>query len=215
MPSFDPKDIAAAASKQSLSLGWFRFLTTDAKLQIAKSGHYMIVTRNEPLTDPDDPDSAVSRLSVRNNLVMPFDNPDVEDQKAPNTTGLMGQALRAYGYDLPQYPRVIDGVLTYNGEEIEKAEEDACRQEAVQAIWDACLALMQDPEQLVDQAFYAKTVQNGDFLNITSPCAELPEGEMLVLPEDFQSGNDAVVAVRGKAKAKPVATKKNGKKSKK
>lgn len=212
--NFTPEDIAKHSTRPALVDGWYQWLCTDAQTTVAKSGHLMIDTRNAPLADLNDSTSKVQKFAVRDNIILPFDNPNFEGHKAPNTAGLCHAKLLAiFGEDvIPDYPRVIEGVLTFKGEEIEKAEEGEARQEVTTLVFEKLQELWADPSSLIDQAFFGRKIQNGDYSNIEKPRSVLPDGVEL-LPRDQW---EAVAEVKAKVKApakngKPV-TKVNGKK---
>lgn len=207
--SFTSDDIAKHSTRPSLTDGWYQWICTQAETTVAKSGHLMIDTRNAPLAEADDPSSKVAKFAVRDNIILPFDNPNMADHKAPNTAGLCHAKLMAiFGEDeIPDYPRVVDGVLTYKGEEIQKVDEQAYREEVTALVFHKLQELWQDPTPLVDQAFFAKKIQNGEFSNLTTPRAVLPDGVELVA----RSSWEAVTTPASKATASKNGTNGHGK----
>lgn len=212
--NFTPEDIAKHSARPALTDGWYQWLCTDAQTTVAKSGHLMIDTRNAPLAEVDDPSSKVQKFAVRDNIILPFDNPNVEGHKAPNTAGLCHAKLLAlFGEDvIPDYPRVVDGVLQYKGEEIEKAEEGEIRQEVTKLVFEKLQELWADPSTLVDQAFYGKKVQNGDYSNISTPRSALPDGMQLVPRDEWEKAPEVKAKTNGHAAKNGKAPAKKGKK---
>jgi len=202
-----PENIAQMSQRQSLALGWYQFLVTEANAKVAKSGSLMIELRCAPLAETDDPNSKVAKLSLRNNIVLPVANPEVADHTPPNTIGIVVSALKALGVEgIEDYPRQIDGQLTFKGEAIEKAEEDEARQEVTELAVTKVLELYDNPSELVDCAFYGQVIEKDGFTNIAGMRSELPDGESLVPADEFVK--KAVVAVKVKSNGKaPVAAK--------
>lgn len=184
--SFTPDAVKKLAAKEKATQGWYRWLITDAETKVAGTGSLMIVATCNPLVDPEDPNSIFKKIRVRNNIILPQENPDVADHKAPNTIGLChGFLMSLYPDEIQDYPRFSDGALRFNGEEIEKAEEEQYREEVTKQVTDKLEALWLDPSPLVDEVFYAEAFDNGDFTNIRSIRQELPDGVKLVPKGQF------------------------------
>lgn len=223
---FSPESVKKLSLKESGTPGWYRWIVTNAETQVAGTGSYMIVTNLSPLEDVDDPNSVFKKLRVRNNIILPEENPEVDGHKAPNTIGLChGFLMALYPDEIDDYPRFSDGALRFKGEEIEKAEEENYREEVTKQVTDKLEQLWLDPTPLVDEVFYAELFQNGDFSNIKSIRPELPDGAKLVARGQFMNTSATVPAKTGgswgpkangksngtnghKATAKPVAKKK-------
>lgn len=204
---FSPDAVKKLAAKEKATPGWYRWIITDAETKVAGTGSLMIVAVCAPLTDPDDPNTIFKKIRVRNNIILPQENPDVDGHKAPNTMGLCHSFLMSlYPDDIQDYPRFSDGALRFNGEEIEKAEEEKYREEVTQQTATKLEALWEDPSPLVDEVFYAEAFDNGDFTNIRQIRQELPDGQKLVPPGQFLT-----TSAEGEAKSSGMTPKaKNG-----
>jgi hypothetical protein len=167
---FTDEEMVERSKKATLSIGYYRFLITDAKCKVSGANNMMVVCTCSPLKDPDDAGSA-SWPNIYHNLVLPFRNADVEDHTPPNTFRLVSDFLQAtYDDKIPTMPRMQDGALVFKGEVISRDKEEAARLETNNAVQDLAFALWEDPSDLVDRAFYAEVFWNhtpkGDFLNL-------------------------------------------------
>lgn len=186
--SYTDDEIAKASSRPTLNPGWYRFLIRNAENTVSENkGHIMTNITLAPLTDPDDA-ATFSSPTIRHNIVWPFKNPEYDGHKAPNTTGICHNFLRAVLPDeIHDYPRKVDRVLTYKGEAIPSDEEASCRMEVTRSVFEYGKKVLGDPEVLNDNVVYAEVYQNGEYLNARNFRAELPEEAVLVSPEDFSS----------------------------
>jgi len=185
---FSNDDVKRNAAVDRLAEGWYRFVIDRAQTSVAESGTFQIVTNNAPLEDPEDGDSRVGP-SIRNSLTIPLANPEVEGHKAPNTLGICQSFFCALSKEHPRFPRKDkeSGLLLFRGEEIEREEVAEKREEVVGLVHETLSNLWQDPEQLVDEAFFGEVIHNGDYANIKKVVAELPEGAELVPPGQFRA----------------------------
>lgn len=215
--TFAPDAVKTLAAKDQTTPGLYRFIVTDAETKLAGTGSFMIVTKQSPLEDPEDPNSIFKRVVIRNNIILPMANPDVADHEAPNTIGICHSFLHAlYPDEINDYPRWKDNCLQYNGEEIEKAEEEQYREEVTAQTLAKLEELWKDPSPLIDECFYAEAFQNGDFTNLKKISADLPDGAKLVARGEYitKSGSPAKVSNGMKPGGKNGAAKtvvKNGK----
>jgi hypothetical protein len=178
--SYTEDDVANAATRPQLAEGWYRFVITNAKrTESRENGHLMINQTLTPLSDPDDADSKASP-NIFNNLCFPHKNKNRADHKPPNTAGICHGFLMAIYDDMPDYPRMVDGTLTYNGEAIDREDENACRQEVTKEVFERLNALWEDPDALLDEAVYGQVHINGQYVNVKNIRAELPEDAELV-----------------------------------
>lgn len=209
--SYNEDDVNRGASKKRLYQGkWYPFCIKQATAKTSGSGHYMIVTQNAPLKDPGD-DASVGGTAVRDNIVLPFDNSDVKEQEAPNTSGSCIGTLRAvYGPDeIPYFPRRDkDGRLMFKGEEIDPETEASNRKEVTTAAYDKLIALYEDPSDLLGHVFWGRVKHEGDFDNIDRKAFELPQNADVATADDFidtglqQTEKKPPSARRGRGKAK-------------
>lgn len=181
--SYDKDLVLRAAAKRKLPLGWYRFLITEAKSVVSeKTNHLMTQIICAPLKDPDDANSKTSP-TVRNNIVWPFANPEVEGHEPPNTGAMLPRTLQAIlGPDvIPDMPvRGKDKVLRYRGEEIENSKEDEKRQEVITLTLDKGVEIHDAPETLLNETFYGKVKHDGDFAVIERMAFTLPDNAELV-----------------------------------
>lgn len=201
--SFTEEDIQAASVRPELKEGWYQFLIKSPENDVADSGHLQTKMQLKPLKVEGDPDSTMG-ISVRNNLFHPFRNPDREDHKPPNTAGLCHSFYRAcFGNEIPDYPRMINKKWYLDGELLSTEEEvQGARVEANRATFEKSQEIWVDPTLLENHAIYGYAYKNGEYLNAKNFCAELPEGETLVDPEE---------AIVRNVKEKPAAAPANGK----
>lgn len=179
--SYTESDIRDASLRDELAFGWYRFKIGSAETKEAESsGSLMIVLKCYPLKDPDDADSATTPF-VRHNLIMPTVNPNRDGHKKPNTVGMNHSFLRALSPEgVPDYPRRVDGVFMFQDAEIEPGEQEEARMQVTTSVFERLDSLYQEPQQLIDEVFYAELYQNGDFLNLKNIRHDLPDDASLV-----------------------------------
>lgn len=196
---FSQDAVKQLAAKDQTQGGWYRWIVTEAETKLAGTGSYMIVTKQSPLEDPDDPNSLFKRVTVRNNIILPMANPDVDGHEAPNTVGICHSFLMAiYPDEINDYPRWKDNALRYQGKEIEKVEEEQYREEVTAQVIAKLEELWSDPSPLVDEVFYAEAFQNGDFTNLKATRQELPDGVKLVPAGQFITKTGGAAKASGK-----------------
>lgn len=213
----NPRDVKRLSKRRTLKPGWYAFLTGGSKRDASpKKGTLAIQQILFPLKDPKDPKSK-STPTIRNGIWMPFPNPEVEGHKAPNTVGLCHSIFLAFEPDsLPSYPSKIDGVLTYQGEEIEPSEEEAAREEVTEATMQKCLELWENPSLVDNMIIFGEVFDNNGFANVRNISAELPEdAELLPVEQWGEDDEDEAESEPEKpAKGKPAAKKAAAKKKK-
>lgn len=175
---FNDEDIARGAKRDQIPFGWHRFIVTSAERKIGATektmGNLTINMQVCALQDQDDPNSKV-RPPMYQNLTIPIANPEVPGHTTKTwMTGMAMQFLASvFDEEVFTFPRKIDGVLTYKGEEIDKEDEEECRKDAVKRMLNKCKELWADPTLLLDCVFYGEVIQNGDYVNIKGIRAEL------------------------------------------
>lgn len=179
-----------AAKKRLYKDKWYAFCIKSAETKTSESGHLMLITKNAPLTNPEDVNS-VGGPAVRDNWVLPFDNEDVAEQEAPNTGGIcIGKLRGIFGVEgkdgIPYNPRRDkDKKLRYKGEEIDPEKEMDARREVVSKGYKKLDALYENPTELIGHVFFGRVKHEGDFDNIDRYAFALPENADVATAEDF------------------------------
>lgn len=177
---YNDDDIARAGKRPSLRKGTYRFSITDAKTDVSKNGHLMIVMDCAALADPNDSATKV-RPTIRHRLTLPFRNLLIKGHTPPNTNGFCYSFLRAIeAPDVAAKPfRDENDDLIWEGEIV---TGDAAR-EAYRTVTEQTFAALKkfwsDPSKLIDYVFFGKVEENGDYSNIGDVWAELPADETL------------------------------------
>lgn len=223
--SFTEQDIMDSAKWDVLAQGFYCFKIVDTSTKVTvkgkNPGSLMMTWRLRALRDPNDLDS-VAGPPMFHNLIVPKQNPDVPQHTKPKTFGLVAQALRAiFPDEIPSMPyRNEDGDLEYNGDLIEKDDEQACRNEVAQIVLQKLEEIWTDGSLCVDRIFYAEAYDNDGYMNLrhidyelspnpqTGEMPELMDPEKTVKAEAKKGDNGAT------GRAKP-ALKKGKKKTSK
>jgi hypothetical protein len=166
---------------------WYRFRVEDNRFKVTTTGDnpgtYTFSLRCSALADPNDVQGDVFGPSAWLNVAVPKVNPDVPGHKKPKSyqTYLSACAMRAlFPDELPDPPYREGGALIYNGDEIDNADEKACKAEAMRMVQDKLEEMLGDTSIAVDRAFYGFFVEKPDkrdpdrkYHNITEVCYEL------------------------------------------
>lgn len=187
--SFSDQDVADAVIPDKLAEGWYLFVYKSAEASVhEKNGHLVINTTARPLEDPTD-SASVSSLSIRDNIFLPFRNPDVPGHKRPNTLGLCQARLIAIDHSFPIPPRKIKGkqAFEFDGQEIDSAQADAERIKIGRRVMERLTDLWETPEELLECAFYGLVEHKDGYANINRWARELPADATLVAPENFKA----------------------------
>jgi hypothetical protein len=204
---FTEADIKRAAKRKDYIEGIYcRWKVASAEATTSRNGNYQIRMPVQALRDPEDANSTVSR-TVYNNLTLPQQNPHFPGHEEPDTAGLCAQLLRAmFPEEIPEMPYRIDGVLQFQGEAIEKSEEQTKREEVMKAVHDKLDDLWDNPEPLVGQCYYGgyeRSKKDPQYLNIVNPSAE-PKQE-LTPPDQLVEGPTSAAASQAPQEAKKAA----------
>ena len=216
---FTEEDIAQDAARDDLPNDkHYRLRITEARFKVTDKGtnpgSHMFSFPCRALANPDEPEGDLVGPSVWQNLIVPRLNPDVPGHKKPKTAGLVAQFFRAiFPDDIPDMPyKNENGELEYNGEVIEKEDDDKCRQEVMAIVHDKIDELYEDRSIVVDKVFYCFKVRTADgYTNLKNIDYELkPDKNTGVMPEV----ESAESLGRSASAAKPaVKAKSNGKKN--
>jgi hypothetical protein len=214
--SYGEDKIRKAAKKPQVPFGVHRFIVLEASSGVAQNGKIagclQLKLRVAALQNVKDPESGI-RPHMFENVTLPLDNPSVDGHCAPEwTSGIASQALHAL-YDeaeLPRMPTRVDGQLIYNGEEIERDQEDEYREDCMSKLFEKCKELFGDPSDLRDRTFIGEVGldKTGQFVNILNKWNDADERPA---DKDFYSWDVEEVAPAPKAavkKAAPVVAKK-------
>jgi hypothetical protein len=195
---FTDEDIVKDSKPESLPEGTFRFVITKADKKVSQSektgGCEMISMRVAALKDPEDVTSKV-RPEMIFTLMSPFPNPEVEGHVPPKQYRKMWvdgahDFLTAIFDDLPRKPYWDKdaGSLVFDGENINKTEEEACAEKAVRGVYEKFADLLDgEYSELPGCAFYGKVVKSekDGRCNIRYPKAALwPNEQLSSLDED-------------------------------
>lgn len=201
--SYTEKDVEEAQQRpKPLADQWLKFAVDAEKFQVnEKSGNMTALLKCSPFEVDGDIKSKKPGYAVLMNLTFPLANPDKPGHKANNMAGLFKQALIAFEFEDAQGKRCPASVsrdpdtqnLTLNGKPLSDDPEEAARlakaNEAAVTKWvmDQAVETCELLENISkgkakgrvfkDYLFYAKTVQNGDYLNLTNMQPKLPQGE--------------------------------------
>ena len=122
--TFTPADVEAGAKPQRLRAGWRQWLITGAERSVSKDNGYLMITLSTRALAVEGDPTSIKGPNVRNNIVLPLKNPSRDDHRPPNTAGICHATLRAlYPDEIPDYPRRVNGKLTYLGQTIDAADE--------------------------------------------------------------------------------------------
>lgn len=220
---FNNSEIAAANKRRTFAPTGekrrVRFVVSAADRQVAKEkGTMMIVLTCSPLKDPDNADSKGSP-TIRHSLILPKANKDFDGHRAPNTAGLCHSYYRAVMEDdMPDYPRFDRDAnsYTYNGEEIERDENEVYRLEVTGAVTAQLAKDWGTPGNRIDDCFYAEVVDNKGFANLRNLTSDLPEDCELVPENEWVAGSatdDDDDDEETEAEEKPISKKNSSKPS--
>lgn len=216
---FTADAIKKAAARKGYKAGIYaKWIVVDSGKDVSKNGHLVIKRKVKALRDPDDANST-AKPTLFADMYLPKINKNFPGHKAPDTMGLIIRDLHAmFPEDVPLYPRREGDVLVFKGQEIEKGDEEACRDEVNEAVAEKLNALWADPGQLVGMAFWAsydtnkKDPQYKNLDKITperDESMEMTAGDQL-LDDDAEDEAEAEEAPKTKAPVK--AAKGKGKK---
>jgi len=138
-----------------------------------------------------DADNQPCDPQVRHNLVLPFVNPRIPGHEAPNTSYIMRLVLEAlYADEFPPLPVHKEGGVweTHDGQLITDSDEiTRLKEERADAVLAKCKDLWVNPDQLLEEVFYARVKQNGRYRNLDELSAEPPvDEEVQTNPEEFK-----------------------------
>lgn len=213
---FTNDEIEAGVARTYLTEGWHRFVVTGHKKGQTKSARksWYVTLTCAPLSNPDDGDSRLDSVSVRDMIVLPKANPDAEDTSQPRTLGLCEARLRAYlGPNEIPYPprRGNNGSYEFDGSEITRDETGSARMEVGTKVGGALKKLWSDPDSFLNYAFFGLVAHDGDYgPKISRWTHELPDGielvpsDGMVVEETFakEETSEAVVESKPAKKAK-------------
>ena len=153
---FTADAIKKAAARKGYRAGIYcKWLVTDAGKTVNKNGHLVIQRKVKALKDPEDANSTAKPVLFAD-MYLPKVNKNHPGHKAPDTMGLVIRDLHAmFPEDVPLYPRREGEALVFKGEEIEKGDEEAARDEVNEAVAEKLNDLWSNPGQLVGMAFWA------------------------------------------------------------
>lgn len=217
VPVPESLDFTAAAIKKAAMRKGYRagiyckWIVTDAGKTVNKNGHLVIQRKVKALRDPDDANSTC-KPTLFADMYMPRVNKNHPGHKAPDTLGLIIRDLHAmFPEEVPTYPQRQGEALVYKGEEIEKGDEEACRDEVNEAVSAKLNDLWANPGQLVGMAFWAtydvnkKDPQYKNLDHITPEqdmeLAATEAGQLVDEGEDDEGEADAPTKSNGKPKA--------------
>lgn len=187
--SYTKDDLARDVARKTYRPGWYAVVATSTITGTAKTGSLRLEQDYIPLKDANDTDSR-SNVKVKNFAALPFKNPAAE-HAVPRTTGIMHGMLRAFGGDIgkgiPDYPRKVEGTITFKGEVIDRSEYNAACEEVVTAVRDRLVEIWANPSMMNGYVVYAfvDLDDKGEFNRIKTLRNELPEGESVVAPDDW------------------------------
>lgn len=209
---------------------WLLFSVDAEKFQVQdKSGNMTASLKCSPFVAPTGKkEDKRPGYAVYMNLSFPLSNPKKAGHKANNMAGIFKQALQAFEFtdkDGKQCPPSVTRDpdtqnLTLNGKPLsdDPAEATKLAKENEARVMDWVYAQAAEACELLeditdgkkkgrvfkDYLFYAKTVQNGEFLNITNLQPKLPKGEkygFIKPPKATPTAADEVKAEEGGAEA--------------
>jgi len=157
---FNKDTISKLAKKEEAAEGYFAFRIMAAEPhEPSKADNYDIMSKLSlrMLKDPDDMDSITGK-PVSTWITWPLTNPDDDEHEPPRWAADQACAL-LHALDPKAYtdvPRFVDKKLVFKGEEIDREEEEACREEAIASISEACVACYEDHAQLVGHRIFAR-----------------------------------------------------------
>jgi hypothetical protein len=181
---------SAVAKEDKLADGWFMTVAKDNEFKLNKAGTNMqFVTTVQVLSDPSNEGSIVKGVTLRSWTPMPRkpENSTAEELKKQKFAFMkLVQFMHAYfPNDVPDYPRYADGKLSWNGQEIEPSEKEACIRQSHKLALEAAQKLAQNPKLIVGgyASVEVKDDPNSSFgPGIRRYAAELPNGESYVDP---------------------------------
>ena len=186
--SYTDDDISQDVKRKQYAAGWYALLCTGNTPKISQAGGVMFVQQWSPLKDASDPESK-ARQHIRDYMTLPFANPAVEGHKAPNTLGLCHGRLLAVSFPgVLEYPRTVDGVLVFDGEEISKEDSEAARKKVAASTRDLLLEVYNDPSKFVGCVAFGEVAVDGDYNKIKRFRSSLPEDAELLSPEHWFDG---------------------------
>ncbi len=193
--SYTAQDLEDAQKRPQLPPEqWLQFIIESEKFDIAeKSGNFTIKTKCVPFEKPNDPKSLKKGLATFNNITLPLQNKERAGHKASNMAGLFKTFLRAIEWadakgaqcpssatrDPDTQDLMLDGKVCTPEEA--KAREAAVTAWVMDQAVDIATRLKAVSEGkskekvLKGYLFYAQTVQNGDYLNLTNLQPKLPK----------------------------------------
>ena len=180
--SFNRDNIAKMAADDRHACGQFARINTDAEFHESENNdNIMLRVASKALEDPEDGDSQKG-MNLYQYLTLPLDNLDADGHVAPKWSGRMAaEYLSAcFPEDVPAPPKRFErgGPLYYKGEEIDRADERACRHEAIEAAGLLSEKLADDPSMLVNRGYFCEVhypKKNPEFPSQRNFLAEMPE----------------------------------------
>lgn len=186
--SYTADDVSRDVQRKLLREGWYALLCVGNVPAEAKTGSLRFEQTFVPLKDPTDGESK-GNMKIRDYLSLPFENPEKKGHKIPNTVRVVHSRLKALGGeigdDIPDYPRKEDGAYAFKGEEITKEELQDCDKEVSEAVRKRIIELWEEPTKVHGYVMFGYVKVNGDYNNIATSRAQLPDGEELVPVEQW------------------------------
>lgn len=221
---FDESDVKRESANTVLAEGWYKFaVDSNVIKEDEKTKNIVSVMKCSPL-DADDGETP-RRPQQWNRLTLPLCNPEYSDEfddegnlvKAGHmppdwAKGITWPFLHALSPDdVPLPPKKVDGGWQYQGEDIDPSEVEEKKAEAVQALGDVCVRLVQDPNLFKGYHFFGRIRYKDGYVNIINPCAELPDDATLVPNSEFLQRVEGPKVGGEEADEEKPAAKANGK----
>jgi hypothetical protein len=205
-------EIAKMVARQEYALGWMQVQVEQAALKVVDKegsvlhGCLQFERRVTPLAIEGDPTSGRKPL-LFDSFTIPLPNLEIPGHKPPSwTIGFAVSAMHAmFPEECPLFPRRVDGVLAYDGEEISAEQEAACRVKAGKAVMRKIKELMAEPDAMIGQVYYAELAESVSkkdgktYRNLSNHSPELPEGETLLQGKALYEETEVVVEEPKKA----------------
>ena len=216
--SMTPELVTKMATRDKYTEGTYCWLASQAVRWGSDKGHKMIRVTWQALQDPEDIGS-VHRLRVQEFLGLPLISDEIADHEPPS---FWGESFNRWiktvlgADDVLGLPQRVDGVLTFDGEEITVDEEQDKRNEAILSSCEKAIELWESDEMIesIKGCFvYADAVDEGGFTKLATMSTELLPGKTLVSPENFIAGMDEKpTGSTGRAKKNGKAAKRRSRK---
>lgn len=176
---YSDEQVSDAAARSRLREGWYKFVVKDVTSTTSKeTKHLMFVSEDLALEDQNDNASGVTP-SVRNRLVLPFNNPDEEGHTGPNTSGFCLQWARAIlgPEEIPFYPRrdMKTGKIFFGEEEVSEEQSGTIRKTILKKVFDTVIQWYDDPALLVGKTYFGLIEHNGDYAQVAKMEYKLPK----------------------------------------